>query len=86
MGPAQGINNGGWHFSYFGDIDFIKNKIQNFAHQEFNNPKYLDNKKIEEQIRNCDDLYFRNNRKMHNFQKFKIEDNQNLPCYYKMLL
>ena len=86
MGPAHGINNGGWHFSYFGDIDFIKNKIQNFAHQEFNNPKYLDNKKIEEQIRNCDDLYFRNNRKMHNFQKFKIEDNQNLPCYYKMLL
>jgi len=39
---------GGWHLSYFGDINFIKNKINNFAHQEFNNNNFTDIKKIEE--------------------------------------
>jgi len=28
------INNGGWHLSYFGDNNFIKNKYDNFAHVE----------------------------------------------------
>ena len=28
------IMNGGWHLSYFGDIKFIQNKINNFSHQE----------------------------------------------------
>ena len=26
--------NGGWHLSYFGDVDFILNKVKNFSHQE----------------------------------------------------
>lgn len=34
------IPNGGWHFSYFGDIDFIRNKINAFSHQEFNTDQY----------------------------------------------
>ena len=28
------IVKGGWHLSYFGDVDFINNKLQNFSHQE----------------------------------------------------
>jgi beta-1,4-mannosyl-glycoprotein beta-1,4-N-acetylglucosaminyltransferase len=28
--------NAGWHLSYFGNADFIANKINSFAHQEFN--------------------------------------------------
>ncbi len=28
------IEKGGWHFSYFGNINFIKNKLRNFAHHE----------------------------------------------------
>jgi beta-1,4-mannosyl-glycoprotein beta-1,4-N-acetylglucosaminyltransferase len=30
------IQNGGWHLSFFGNTDFIINKIKNFAHQEHN--------------------------------------------------
>jgi beta-1,4-mannosyl-glycoprotein beta-1,4-N-acetylglucosaminyltransferase len=28
--------NGGWHFSFMGDINYIKQKLHNYAHQEFN--------------------------------------------------
>ena len=31
------IPNAGWHWTYCGDADFIKNKIEAFAHTEFNN-------------------------------------------------
>ena len=30
----------GWHFSFFGNIDDIINKINNFSHQEMNRPEY----------------------------------------------
>ena len=29
------IKNSGWHLSYFGDEKFIKNKLENFGHQEY---------------------------------------------------
>ena len=32
------IKNGGWHLSYFGDVNFIQNKYLNFAHVECGNP------------------------------------------------
>lgn len=38
--PANLIQNGGLHLSYFGDLNFIKNKIQDFSHQELNNDHY----------------------------------------------
>lgn len=31
------IENGGWHFTWMGNIDFIKNKLKSFAHTELNN-------------------------------------------------
>ena len=31
----------GWHFTYLGDDDFIKNKIRSFAHTELNNDTVL---------------------------------------------
>ena len=37
------INNGGWHLSYFGNEKFIKNKIENFGHQEYNHNKFTNN-------------------------------------------
>ena len=77
---------GGWHFSYFGGIEFIKNKIQNFSHQEFNNETYLDDEKIKKQIENCDDLFFRENENFHNFKKISIDENTYLPINYKLLL
>jgi hypothetical protein len=51
------IYNAGWHLSYFGDTEFIKNKIKNFSHQEFNNEKVLS--EIDSNIRNNRDLFGR---------------------------
>lgn len=30
----------GWHLSYFGNVDFIINKLANFSHQNYNTPQY----------------------------------------------
>lgn len=37
------ISNGGWHWTYIGDAMFVKNKIEAFAHTEFNNDQIKDN-------------------------------------------
>ena len=34
---------GGWHFSWFGDEEYCKNKIRNFVHQELNNESVIKN-------------------------------------------
>lgn len=43
----------GWHFTNIGGYDFVKRKIQSYAHQEFNNPQTLD--QIEQRIKNNQD-------------------------------
>ena len=53
------IKNGGWHLSYFGSAEHIANKIQNFVHQEFNEPEYTDHQKIIERISYGTDLFDR---------------------------
>lgn len=43
--PINNTNNfksGGWHFSNFGDTNFMINKIESFSHTEVNIPKYKD--------------------------------------------
>ena len=45
------IPNGGWHLSYFGDIEFIRNKLISFAHQEYNSDEYTNFEHIEKCIR-----------------------------------
>jgi beta-1,4-mannosyl-glycoprotein beta-1,4-N-acetylglucosaminyltransferase len=72
------IQNGGWHLSYFGDINFIKNKIEMFSHQEFNNDKFNNNEKISDHINKTTNLY---NRKIE-IKKIAINDNNNLPYKY----
>jgi len=76
------ILNGGWHLSYFGDKFFIQNKIQNFAHQEFNKSDYTDLEKIENRVKNSSDTFDRNS----NIEKIKIEDNKYLPIDYNKFL
>ncbi|KAH8049618.1 glycosyltransferase [Aureococcus anophagefferens] len=39
----------GWHLSYFGDEAFVRNKLEQFAHQEFNTQKDL--RKVGERMR-----------------------------------
>jgi hypothetical protein len=75
--------NAGWHFSYFGDVEYIMNKIKNFAHQEFNSEEYLVKEKLEDYIKNNKDLYGRD---YINLINSPLELNNNLPKNYKMLL
>jgi beta-1,4-mannosyl-glycoprotein beta-1,4-N-acetylglucosaminyltransferase len=76
------VINGGWHLSYFGDVNFIVNKIQQFSHQEFNSETYLNKDKITEHILTCSDLFGRGIPIM----KLKLEDNTNLPPNHEFLL
>ena len=77
----RAIPYGGWHLSYFGDIDFIIKKIQSFAHQEYNNDNYLNKEKLKNAIE-----------KGINFiggldlQFIPINENNNLPPKYETFL
>ena len=83
FGGGSHIANGGWHLSYFGDKYFIQNKIQNFAHQEFNSSYFTDVEKIEERIKTGIDVYSRSDVIV---EKIKIEDNHYLPINYDTYL
>ena len=51
------VYNGGWHWSYLGDENFIKNKIKAFSHQEFNNDVVLS--RVSKNVENFSDLFGR---------------------------
>jgi beta-1,4-mannosyl-glycoprotein beta-1,4-N-acetylglucosaminyltransferase len=76
------INNAGWHLSYFGDEKFIKNKIENFAHQELNINLFTNQEKIQNRIKKTQDLFDRPTKIIH----INIEDNDNLPPDYDIYL
>ena len=72
--PVRGIT--GWHFSYFGDIDYIKYKIESFAHQEYNKPEFTDEEKIKSKIVNNRDLFNRDTEgpnSWYNYVKFDVD-------------
>lgn len=75
------VPNGGWHLSYFGDIEFIKNKIKNFAHQEFNNDSFLNKKGIDILIKKGINIFDDSQLKI-----IAIELNNNLPPLYDIYL
>lgn len=78
------INKGGWHFSYFGDIEFIKNKIQNFSHQELNNLEFTNEDHIKNCIENAKDLFNRGDKNA-SMRHLPTEENKYLPKNYKLL-
>lgn len=51
------INNGGWHLSFVGGVDRIKQKIESYGHQEFNNDFIKSN--IQNKITQNTDLFGR---------------------------
>jgi beta-1,4-mannosyl-glycoprotein beta-1,4-N-acetylglucosaminyltransferase len=74
------IQNGGWHLTFFGDKYFVKNKLESFAHHEFNNEKCTNIDIIESQI---------NNNIVHNGEKLmyiSLSDNKYLPVGYEIFL
>jgi beta-1,4-mannosyl-glycoprotein beta-1,4-N-acetylglucosaminyltransferase len=75
------INHGGWHLSYFGDIDYIINKIASYSHQEYNNENYLDKNLLHEKIKNGVNLLNNNS-----LVYISIEENTNLPYKYHVYL
>lgn len=83
LSGRNGINNGGWHFSYFGDENFIINKLESFSHQEFNNSYYKDKNRIKEMIKSNRDLFERNEL-VYNY--IEPKDNTYLPEGYEELL
>ena len=44
------VEHAGWHWTYFGNEDFARAKIQGFAHSETNKPEILNQLNIEESI------------------------------------
>jgi beta-1,4-mannosyl-glycoprotein beta-1,4-N-acetylglucosaminyltransferase len=77
------IKKGGWHLSYFGDKYFIKNKIENFTHQEFNKEQYTDLDKIEKRIQSGLDVFGRKNTKIISID---ISGNDYLPPNYDFFI
>jgi beta-1,4-mannosyl-glycoprotein beta-1,4-N-acetylglucosaminyltransferase len=81
---------GGWHFSYFGNVDFIIKKIEQNSHQEYNTDHYKDKNRITKIIENCGDLYGRDNGIQktgpHEFHFVALKDNKYLPKNYILLL
>lgn len=71
---------GGWHLSYFGDIDFIINKIQSFAHQEYNKDEFKNRENIQKCIDKKTSIY-------ENVQTLEIDPYQNeyLPNNWKIV-
>lgn len=53
------IKNGGWHLSFFGDADFIANKLRNFCHKEFSGEEFTNKLSIQEKIDKRLDLFGR---------------------------
>jgi beta-1,4-mannosyl-glycoprotein beta-1,4-N-acetylglucosaminyltransferase len=73
----------GWHLSYFGDENFIKNKLQSFSHREYNNDYYTNLESIKNKIKESKDLF---NRHSEPWDKIEINNNDNLPYKYDEFL
>ena len=71
------INNGGWHFTWLGDLEFIKNKLRSFAHTELNNPVIINDNYIKECINNLKPIEIKQKIKINKLSINKI----NLPTY-----
>ena len=82
-----GFADSGWHFSYFGSVDYIINKINTFSHQEFNKESIKDPKHLNELINSNQDILLRSDKVGSDGKfcdAFEI-DETNLPLNYRML-
>ena len=82
INDGQVFPNGGWHFSSFGDEYFVRNKMLNSPHQEYNLPQFTNIDNVREKIQRGEDLAHRPHIK---FIKIEPKDNKNLPEFWEML-
>jgi len=73
----------GWHLSYFGDEEFIRNKILQFSHDVHNLQDLIDTSKIKEKVLLKHDCLDRNNIE---FITIPIKENNYLPPMYDTYL
>ena len=59
MAEGKYIKNAGWHFTYLGGFEMVKYKIQSFAHQEYNNEYYMNDKRLMNLIMDGMDIFER---------------------------
>ena len=74
---------GGWHLSYFGDSSFIKNKLENFTHQEFNNDEIVNIDNLQAKMENGVDIL---NRPDVSLERIPISENKHLPPLHDTML
>lgn len=80
------INESGWHFTFLGGYEKIKEKIKAYGHQEFNVPYVLNN--IKENVHNNKDIFYRPNQKyvdisLDNFPTDLIKIIKDYPIFIK---
>ena len=72
------MNDGGWHFSNFGDAEFIRNKLENGSHQEYNNEECKNLSTIQAKIDSGISDLVKEGEKPRTIQ-ISIKDNTRLP-------
>jgi len=77
------VDGAGWHLSYFGDYEFMRNKTENWSHQELNNSYNNDLNNIADRVNRGVDLY---NRPWVRFTRIKLSENKYLPVDYDKYL
>lgn len=55
------IQDCGWHYSYFGDVDYVLDKINTLSHVENKTEKIMNRNNIVESMTTGRDIYFRHN-------------------------
>ena len=76
---------GGWHLTFFMTEDKIIEKLESYAHQEFNTNEIKDPKKIRSLITEGKDI-FPEREENNYFYQLPIKDNKYLPKKYKFWL
>jgi len=78
---CQWWENGGWHLTYFGGAERIANKLENFAHQEYNKDEFKNIDHIEKSISEGKDLFG----EWRKFERIDPEKNTDLPKNWRIL-
>ena len=80
------IDPGGWHLSYFGKLKMVREKVENMAHQEFNNMAVSNNSAVlvDNTVARKDILNRSEN--LHSIKHVPVEENGYLPREIEYLL
>jgi len=74
--PSCIIENGGWHYNFFGGAERIQLKVQSYAHQECNTPDVINLENINRRLKNKLDVLGR----LYEYEKVEMTK-ENTPEY-----